>query len=109
MSMKKLTTEVTDLIDREYGRAAEQHGAKHHSPHEAYAVIKEELEEAQEEIEIVDDKLGEFWEAAKRDFLYGCNLNAGIIYKRAMNGACEMIQVAAMAKKALQGYDNGEI
>lgn len=108
MSMKKLTTEVTDLIDREYGRAAEQHGVKHYSPHEAYAVIKEEIEEAQDELEVVEDKLDEFWKAAKRDFLYGCNLNAEIIYKRAMSGACELIQVAAMAKKALQGYENGE-
>lgn len=106
--MKKLIESVDLIVNEEYDRASKDHGERFHSQHEAYAVIKEEMEEAQEEIEIVDDKLGEFWEAAKRDFLYGCNLNAGIIYKRAMNGACEMIQVAAMAKKALQGYEGSE-
>lgn len=106
--MKKLQDGVKVLIDQEYALASGQYGDKHHSPHEAYAVIKEELEEAQDEIEIVEDKLDEFWKAAKRDFYYGCKMNADVIYKRAMAAACEMIQVAAMAHKALQGYEGSE-
>ena len=104
--MKILSKAVGELVQEEYSRASEQHGAHHHSPHEAYAVIKEELEEAQHEIAIVEDKLNhDFWKAVRTDDVYGCKVNAEIIQKRAEAAAAEMIQVAAMALKAQQGFE----
>lgn len=98
--MKKLLNEVDRLVEMEYALASEQHGARFHSAHEAYAVMKEEADEAQDEIEIAVNRLGEFWRATKRDFEYGCDCNAKIIEKKAKLAAAEMIQLAAMAYKA---------
>ena len=103
--MSKLKKAVTQLVLDEYGLASEQYGEKHHTPHEGYAVILEEFEEAQHEERILEDKLEDFWEGAKADSELACKLNAKTIKERAINAACEMIQVAAMAHKALRGYE----
>jgi len=106
MAMTKLVNEVTQLVDAEYNRAAEQHGKLHHSMHEAYAVMKEELEEAQERFKYVDDYINEFyWRAAKNDYCSSCRKYAGDIKEQAILAAAEMIQVAAMAQKAMLGFE----
>lgn len=105
MAMTKLIDEVTQLVDKEYDRAAEQHGKLHHSAHEAYAVIKEELEEAQEQVEHVDDKLNtDYWRGVMADSDFACRHIAKQIKEHAIKAAGEMIQVAAMAEKALKGF-----
>ena len=103
--MSKLKKAVSQLVLDEYGLASEQYGKQHHTPHEAYAVMLEELEEAQDEERILEDKLDEFWRGAKSDSELCCQKNAKAIKERAINSACEMIQVAAMAHKATQGYE----
>lgn len=99
--MDKLMAEVNECIEREYGRAGAKFGLTNHSDHESYAVLLEELQEAQVEIKTVEHQLGLFWGHTK------CNDNDHVKYrllmqmeKNALFCACEMIQVAAMAKKA---------
>lgn len=103
--MSKLKKAVSQLVLDEYALASEQYGEKHHTPHEGYAVILEEFEEAQHEEGVLEDKLEEFWRGTKNDSELCCQLNAKEIKERAIKAACEFIQVAAMAHKALQGYE----
>lgn len=102
--MKELVDSVIRLVSEEYGRAAEEHGIAAHSPHEGYALIKEEVEEAQAEMETLNQRLDHLWTSVKGDEdQYGPHYLAHI-KKAAVLGACELIQVAAMAEKALMGY-----
>ena len=101
MSMYKLIEEVKECIEREYGRAGAHFGLTHHSDHEAYAVLLEEYSEAKFEATMFHTHLEEFWNYVMRDDdpdikLVCCQ----DMEKKALLCACEMIQVAAMAKKA---------
>lgn len=103
--MKELVDGVIRLVSEEYGRAAAEHGGAAHSPHEGYALIKEEVEEAQAEMETLNQRLGHLWTSVKSDEdQYGPHYLV-YIKKAAVLGACELIQVAAMAEKALLGYE----
>lgn len=104
--MEELKKAITQLVDEEYNRAAAKFGKKHNSAHEAYAVIKEELEEAEDEYSSADMALGDFWKCTKRDNICETKQLARFIEERAINAACEFVQVAAMAQKALIGYEN---
>lgn len=101
MSMEKLMKEVEECVEREYGRAGAKFGLTNNSDHESYAVLLEEFQEAQVELKTVERQLELFWGHTK------CNDNDHVKYRllmqmtrNAIYGACEMIQVAAMAKKA---------
>lgn len=102
--MKELTAKVIELVKDEYDQASTKFGLKHNSPHEAYAVIKEELEETQDEIAKVAQQLDQYWEAVKRNDNPNDNQYLEKILIAATDAAAEVIQVAAMALKALQGY-----
>lgn len=101
--MKKLTEEVSTLVRNEYQRAAAAHGGAANTPHEGYALIKEEEEEAGDQMSLVSKKVTSLWWAVKADDL---ELQAGYLTEiryAAILGACELIQVAAMADKAIEG------
>lgn len=101
MAMDKLITEVVECVEREYGRAGAKFGLTNHSDHESYAVLLEEFQEASVEMKTVERQLDLFWGHTK------CN-NRDVdkfrlltqMERNAIFGACELIQVAAMAKKA---------
>lgn len=101
MAMEKLIVEVAELIEREYGRAGAKFGFTNHSDHESYAIILEELQEAKADIDSFERELSLFWSTVKADdddyYKYARLLQMQSV---ALLGACEMIQVAAMAKKA---------
>lgn len=101
MSMDKLIAEVKECEEREYGRAGARFGLTNHTDHESYAILLEEFEEAEEELLSVERYLHEFWDYVKGDFgvddKFVCCQD---MEHRALLCACEMIQVAAMAKKA---------
>lgn len=108
--MNKLLDAVENCIENEYRLTSEQHGAKHHSPHEAYAVIVEESCEASQEIEQLNLELDEFWKCVRKDITGDHRVDTlKGIYTRSKQAACELIQVAAMAKKALQGFEIEEV
>ena len=101
MAMDKLIEEVKECIEREYGRAGAKFGLTNHSDHESYAILLEEMEEAENELYRVEKYMKEFWEQVKGDYPpYGKFTCCGDMERSAMLCACEMIQVAAMAKKA---------
>lgn len=99
--MHKLLEEVKELIEREYGRASAIHGLTHTSDHQSYAVLLEEFEEAKEEVNLCQSCIEKFWELVKSDSPDYQKMNdLRLVYSKALFGACELIQVAAMAKKA---------
>lgn len=101
MAMNKLIAEVTELVEREYGRAGAKFGLTNHSDHESYAIILEELQEAEQELAHFKKALSDFWLFVKEDYVVHDRLaECSEMQRRALLGACELIQVAAMAKKA---------
>lgn len=101
MAMDKLIEEVKELVEKEYGRAGAKFGLTNHSDHESYAVLLEEFEEAQEEATRFKEFLTYFWNCVKGDCPpYDKFVACVDMEKKALLCACEMIQVAAMAKKA---------
>ena len=98
----KLRKAVEEMAQKEYTLAAGQHGAQFHSAHEAYAVMLEEVQECEEELKEVNCFLAQTWANARNDEKDITPLT--LIHFRAINTACEAIQVAAMALKATKGY-----
>lgn len=105
--MDALINQVGILVEEEYARAAKQHGPNAASAHEGCALIEEELEEAQDEMEQLGKQMYHFWVSVKVDDkqVYRHYLEA--IKKKAILAACELIQVAAMAEKTM-GITMGE-
>ena len=101
MSMDKLLTEVTESIEREYGRAGAKFGLTNHSDHESYAILLEEMDEAHDEFTNCHIQMEHFWDQVKGNQEdYSKHHCLTRMYTYALYAACEMIQVAAMAKKA---------
>lgn len=98
--MKELKEAVKVLMNEEYERAAERFGESFNSPHEAYAVILEEAQEAGLELMDLKYAIDLFWESVKKDDTEFQKEALKDIEKYALNAACECIQIAAMAYKA---------
>ena len=96
--MKEIIEGVSKLADEEAERSMIKHPL-FNSTHEGYAVIKEEIKEAEDELIDVKTNLEEIWRTVK-----GNNTELTIKYtkhlkKYAVNLAAESIQVAAMCQK----------
>lgn len=99
--MKHLIELVDKVIATEYSVAALEHGRINHSDHESCAIIAEEFEESKEEISDVVDSFEHFWKHVRTDADDAHKMNdLKCLEYHAMLAACELIQVAAMARKA---------
>lgn len=110
MSMDKLIEDVKNLVKEEYERASAKFGATNNSDHESYAVLLEEMEETEVEVQFVRAQLDSFWDLTKNDdddtSKYSRLLE---MERRAVLAACEIIQVAAMAHKAAATVGNRSV
>lgn len=101
---KELRDEVSTCIEHEYTRASHIYGRANHSPHESYAVILEEFDEATENSECFKESLARLWKLTRR------NENTEYtLYQMqciAEQAASEWVQVAAMCYKARVKEDN---
>ena len=107
--MNVLTQEVKAIEANELKRALEEHGF-FASDHEAIAVLDEEILEAEAELEKVKD----LFQKLKKLVYEDCSITnsdiACLVRRRAILGACELIQVAAMAAKFnMPRADRGEV
>ena len=106
--MNAVKQEVEKLVQKEL-ESANQRFPMFHSDHEGAAVIFEEIQEAEYEFECAKDRFQELWNSVK------CNLSSEwikeisvVIMNRAVNLACEAIQVAAMAQKFIDSQKERE-
>lgn len=76
--------------------------------HEAYAVIKEELEEADEEREFTQGFFNELWYAVRQDDIQKATQTAQHISTYLTLQICELLQAKAMAEKLIQSKESIE-
>lgn len=100
MEAPKTKALIQEAIETELENARTQWGPQYSSTHEAYAVLKEEVEEAADDLTIISEDLGYLWNAVKgnSDKPYSAALKH--IQQTAMQLAIEAVQIAAVAKKA---------
>lgn len=98
--MNAAEPELRKLVELEL-EAANRENPPFHSAHEGYAVILEEVDEAQAELEALLSWVRALWKDIKRNMGKTRSLIAGIEY-RAVRLAAEALQVAAMARKFRQ-------
>jgi len=101
--MNKVKDKLPALVEEELAAAMEEHPL-FASAHEGYAVLLEEVEEAEKELREVQEHLDRLWKHVKCDN-EGHMLHAACyVYNSAINLAAEAVQVAAMAKKVLVSF-----
>ena len=93
-----LQERIDMLVKEELEIAKSIHGTEFNSHHEAYGVTREEIQEAGDELKRIRKRLKDVWGRIKHDLDVG-EIELTEIEKRAINGACELVQVAAMARK----------
>lgn len=104
--MEYILNTIKRLADEEYARSSDKFGAKNNSPHESYAVILEEYDEADDIITDFKDFLDSYWSSVKINDkeLQKCYLDSLKI--RAEHIAAEWVQVVAMCHKAQISIEN---
>ncbi|MGH4125616.1 MAG: hypothetical protein ACREV6_22115 [Clostridium sp.] len=69
--------------------------------HQGYGVIKEEVEECEEVLKLIDINSKYLWRCVRTDNLEIFKIQAEVIRKHAIELALEAIQVAAVAQKLI--------
>lgn len=103
MVVKELQDEIVTVVFSELLRAQKEHGETFNSMPEAFSVIWEEIEEANEEMQRVQQKANDLWLANRRDDADAFRMCASKTAAAATLLACEAVQVAAMCIKAQKG------
>ena len=104
--MDELLIQVQAAVLGEYSRAAEKFGKANNSPHESFAIIFEELQEAQEQAEAFGKLFDKYWQAVRKN-LPVQEQDMILLHLRAMaeNAVAEWVQVAAMCYKATKAKE----
>lgn len=103
--MNAVKKDVEELVVKELNSANEQFPL-FASLHEGYAVMLEEFEEAEGELEWVRDHIDYMWKNVKQNNSETSVHFADCIKDYAINLACEAIQLAAMAEKVIVSEKN---
>jgi len=103
--MKDLLAEIQASVIMAYQRPCKRFGKAPNSPHESYAVILEEYEEAKEHSKEFKYQLAEYWVSVKCNDLHEKEIRENGLYHHALKAAAEWVQVAAMCYKAQQSND----
>ena len=98
--MKELLNEVEQAVENELARANKQHPL-FNSLHEEYGILAEEIAEAKEAFEETERMFDRFFMCMRKDDYSSANDYLTYIKKNAIDCAAEMVQVAAMAQKAI--------
>lgn len=110
--MTRLMESVNELVKQDVNELAKQelklaneNFPPFNSNHEGYAVLLEEVEEAEYEMDMVKSSLNYVWGAVKTDIPI---IPVEDVKKYAVRLACEAIQVAAMCDKFIDFRDSKE-
>ena len=101
MFAKQTELKITEAIRLEINQAVKTYGAEYHSLHEGYAVLLEEVEETERDLDYIKNHLAMLWDAVKVDDENEVKSNARIIGLDAVELAKEACQLAAVCKKIL--------
>ena len=96
--MDELLKAISPLVSEELERANKKF-PQFASAHEGFAVLLEEVEEAEENLDTISASMVSLWNSIKTDEVR--TTHASVILNQATELAAEAIQTAAMAKKFL--------
>lgn len=96
--MNVVSDQVKELVKREYRQAKKDHKPIA-SLHEGYAVLLEEVEEAQEVCNFLKEYTELFWQNIRHSEYAEYNVKS--IFDVAIDTACEAIQVAAVCRRII--------
>ena len=102
MIAEKATEAIEQAVCYELQNIVKEHGAVYNSGHEAYAILKEEVEETEDAIKGLKDKLELIWSGLKVNIL-----GHTAIYEAkefALGVAEEAVQCAAVCEKFLETF-----
>lgn len=91
---------VEALVDLEHRTIVDKYGEGYNSAHEAYAVLLEEFQEAQEELVHMQAQLDNMWGAIREDTRKFIGTAVVRLEHHAKQLAAEAVQVAAVCKRA---------
>lgn len=100
--MMTIVHPINLLVSDEYDRAAKIHGAVFASSHEGYGVIAEEVQEAGDDVELIESVMYQLLNAIRQENKQAIRDYADYIRDKAVNGAAELVQVAAMCTKLVR-------
>ena len=110
MSFAKETENIVNqLIQAEYENACEKFGDKYHSLHEGYAILLEEVEEAEKEITFLKRWLENIWESIKSEnklYQYECTEQLEICNTNAIKELAQVGAVLMKIKNTLEVKEN---
>ena len=92
---------INEAVVLELAKACKDYGATYHSLHEGYAVLLEEVEEAEKELDYIKNHMAMMWDAVKVDDVNEVKSNARCVALDAVNLAKEATQIAAVARKII--------
>lgn len=102
MTSEFTRTAVPQLVGHELEYSKKQHEERFHSLHEAESVIREELEELEEQVESCRQLFDDLHSDTRQDDGAGAVVNAKYLEGSAIYAAYEAIQVAAMCEKLVE-------
>lgn len=97
--MRQGLIDSVKIIASEELHEANKRFPEFNSTHEGYAIIMEERDELQSEIDFIKRELATWWEVVKNGDCDENDFMLAGIEESAINAACEAIQVSAMCKK----------
>lgn len=100
MIAEKATECIEQVVCHELRNIVKKYGPTYHSEHEGYAVLLEEVEEAGEAAEFMQDSLKRLWASIRaNDF---SNFELAQIHEYAKGLAEEAVQVAAVCERLME-------
>lgn len=109
MSMKRTLRGVSYLIENELDMIQEKHGKVFASMHEGESVLREEVEEAIDEVNAISRDASRMWHFIKEEDAKAARPRAEDIAADAERLAAEAIQIAAVALKFVETVDRMEV
>lgn len=105
--MNAVKEDIENLVKKEL-KSANERFPLFASNHEGYSVIKEEVDESNEEINLINESLELAWGYIKTNGGYTTTNAIKLLKTNAINLACEAIQVAAVAQKFIDSAESRE-
>ena len=99
-----LGTQIEGLIKGVLDESIKKHGESFTDDHHAYAVIKEEIEEAGDELNYINAYLESMWGRIREDL--GISHEVMVIRRRTIRLIKEALQVTAVCEKYMRGLED---